>query len=140
MRQDAIETSKLPDKVRRVSDHMPLEYEVNKDDDYIRITGVGALAVDEYVELNRAISEDEKCQGITRRLYDMKQVEIAQTYERQNSLNERTKNSSGEKLAILVGSEVAFGMARIYQSLADQVTVEIFYNEQKALDWLFSDT
>ena len=118
---------------------MPLSYTVNQEHHFIKIVGTGTLAVDEYVELNQTITDDPDCTDINRRLYDMKLVEVADTFARQSSLNDKTRGSSGEKLAILVASPAAYGMARIYQSLADQVSVQIFYDEPKALGWLLDE-
>lgn len=117
---------------------MPLSYEIQQDAGYIKITGNGTLSVDEYVAINQSIADDPKCSGLERRLYDMCTVETASTYARQNTLNERTKESSGKRIAILVESQAGFGMARIYQALADHITIKIFYDEPKALNWLLS--
>ena len=73
---------------------MPLTYSPDTETGYIRITGSGKLAVNEYVELNHLISADKDCVGMTRRLYDMKAVEVAATFEHQSSLHEQTRKTT----------------------------------------------
>lgn len=118
---------------------MPLTYVPKKAEGFIHLTGVGSLTVDEYVRINDAIDLDPECAGLVRRFYDMREVEVAKTYSRQRSLNDRTKGAAIEKMAILVTSAAAYGMARMYQTIAEQMKVEIFYHEQEALDWLLED-
>jgi len=42
----------------------------------------------------------------------------------------------GARQALVVSSDVAFGMARMYVMLTERTDIEVFRNRQSALDWL----
>ncbi len=120
---------------------MPLNHKAKQPDGYVLVIGSGTLAIEEYEELNRLIEQDSSCNGLDRRLYDMRLVEPAETYQRQEALHKRTTAISCNRMAILVSSPAAYGMARIYQTVAsEQLPVEIFYEEPQAVEWLLQNT
>ena len=56
-------------------------------------------------------------------------------------LREATQYSSNSKTAIVVSSDITYGLARMWQSMLNTplISVEIFHAEDEAISWLNQD-
>ncbi len=122
---------------------MPMSYIIDQRRNLIRITGSGVLTDKEMIQCITDLREDPALQPDMSTLSDMRNVEVAFTAEgiaKMLNIMERTsERRTGAKAAIVVNSEVAFGMGRIFEMRAE-VRVDpsfmIFRDMEAACEWL----
>ncbi len=107
----------------------------------ILITVIGKNTVNDYVSTMRDIARDESARGLNRFLIDTTQVESTLSSDQLGQLAKLLGSSkSDQRTAVVVSSDAQFGKTRMYQSMADDPTMNIFSTVEDATDWLLEST
>ncbi len=122
---------------------MPMSYSIDPEARLVRIVGSGRLTDDEMVQCVSALRADPKLEPDMSTLSDMRDIEVAFTpegVERMVDAMEATaERRSQARAAIVVGSDVAFGMGRMFEMQSEERTApsfRIFRDMDAAREWL----
>lgn len=122
---------------------MPISYSIDKNLGVVFTTATGRLTEEELLEDKRRLTSDPNFSPEFVELSDIRAVsDLAITPEgiaRMVMQDEDDADKlSAYKLAIVVSKEVAFGLARMYESMtqANVPNVRIFREINEARDWL----
>ncbi len=114
-------------------------------DGILRIRFPEVITSKELVKLNEELSSVEKAYAIIpHRLSDFRPITSADVnFDYMFSFAKHRAArifSNSFRSALLVGNSYQFGLARMFQTLNDNksIEIEIFYEESKALDWIRS--
>ena len=126
---------------------MPMSYTIDSDAGVISITGEGLLTDSEMIDCVDALRHDPALRPEMNTLSDMRRIEVGFTsagVEKMVEVMRATEDRRGAaKAAIVVSEDVAFGMARMFESIADFSGVHpefrVFRDIQSAVDWLQSN-
>ena len=120
-----------------------MSFSVAEEKDFVRITLSGTLTRQDLIGLASAAEELERGrERVPHRLADMRgvtEMQVAYPEIQAFADTRRTRRfPNAFKSAILVGSSVQSGMARMFRTINDnpQISVEIFEDEAEALRWL----
>jgi hypothetical protein len=109
----------------------------------VRIVGTGALTDEEMVECVSALREDSLLDPDMNTLSDMREIEVAFTSEGVRTMigimKRSAKRRSAAKAAIVVSTDIAFGMGRMLELQADGIvepSFRIFRDLAAACEWL----
>jgi hypothetical protein len=98
---------------------MPISYTIDEEAQLVRIVGTGRVADEEMVKCVSSLRKDPKLAPDMNTLSDMREIEVGFTSEgvaRMIDVMESTAHRrSASKAAIVVGSDVAFGMGRMFE-------------------------
>ena len=122
---------------------MPMTYEIDTDAGLVRIFGSGTLSDDEMVDCITALRADADLRPDMNALSDMRAIEVGFTSEgiaRMLQVLEASddRRASG-RAAVVVSSDVAFGMGRMMELSAEGHTeprFRIFRDLGEARSWL----
>lgn len=106
---------------------------------FIVITPVGKNAVEDYVGVFRNLSKDENTRNINRLLFDTRQIEVSLSNSDIADLTQlldRRGRPEDRKVAVLVQSNLKYGLTRMYMALAEEETFQIFSCQSEAEQWL----
>lgn len=125
--------------------HMPIQYEIDEDRGVVRTTASGRLTDEELLEHKRALLDDPRFRPGMAELSDVRGVdELAVTpagiAEAAQFDESHSDHFGSHRLALLVPTDLVFGMGRMYEQRTDGNTggVQIFRDEAEALRWLES--
>ena len=125
---------------------MPISYYIDADRNLIVTEADGILTNDDLYEHRRKILRDPAFRPGMRELADTLSVErhemSIEGIQRLVELQNANETLMGEyRLAIVTDSELAFGMARVYQALTIEslTQVRVFKDIQEADAWLFNE-
>lgn len=120
-----------------------MSFTVVEEADFVRVKMFGVLTSRDIAELVNAVDEVEKNRDpMPNRLADMREVtEMQIRYPDVSMLAEARRGRqfpNSFKSAIVVGSSVQSGVARMFRTLNDnpQIQIEVFEDEAAALEWL----
>ena len=120
---------------------MPYTYIVDPDLRLVLTTGSGLVSDEDSQQLSTMQRLDSRIHATMRELLDLRQVErLSITPDLLRSRARTDKHYAHEyanTLAIVVGSEVAFGFGRMYELLTDEhFRVRVFRDYPEACQWL----
>ncbi len=123
---------------------MPMSYRIDKTQNVVFMEGNGTLTDEDMVDCIRRLREDADLEANMMTLSDMRPVErLAITtsgIETMIGLMKATGASRGEaKAAIVAAEDVQFGMARMFQSKAEDTVnpqVQVFRDIAAARIWI----
>ena len=125
---------------------MPMRYTIDRDAQLVRVMGSGRLTDADMRQCVAALRQDPDLEPDMNTLSDMRGIEVAFTADgiRQViAIMRRTGDRrSGGRAAIVVDSDVAFGMGRVFATTAEGQTeppFRIFRAFSDACDWLGID-
>lgn len=118
---------------------MPFEYTIDLPRSIVLSRGWGALTDGELVAHARALAVDPRFKPHFRQICSF--LEVSDVQVTAAGIREMTLLNpfgAGARRALVVKSDVAFGMARMYQIMRDDSPdeVEIFRDLDRALEWL----
>lgn len=124
-----------------------MKYSIDEDERLWRLTLSGPMTKQDLLEVKRLIMEiDESSSVAQNRLVDLRPLSVMDIDYRSVSELARTLGSRAlantERVALLAGVPVQYGFARMFQMLSENwhAKVEVFENEEDALDWLLNQT
>jgi hypothetical protein len=122
---------------------MSMTYELDKKERVVRILGSGRLTDEELVECIASLRADPELEPDMHTLSDLRNIDVAFTSDGVSSMLSVMKNSSAErseaKAAIVVSSDIAFGMGRMVELRSeDEIdpSFKIFRDMTAAQAWL----
>ncbi len=122
---------------------MPIGYSIDKNLGVVLTTATGRLTDEDILEDKRQLTSDPDFSPGLVELSDIRAVtELAVTPEGIAKMvmqdAEDADKLGAHKLAIVVSKEVAFGLARMYESMTEQnmPNVQIFREMSEAREWL----
>jgi len=120
-----------------------MTYAIDHEARLVRIVGDGRLTDQEMLECISALREDPRLEPDMNTLSDMREIEVAFTQRGVSAMidvMERTASRrSSARAAIVVSTDVAFGMGRMFELQVDErvaPTVRIFRDLLAAREWL----
>ena len=124
---------------RTVGFEMPAAFLIDHDERIIRSRAWGLLIDSDLFETQRRIREDPRFEPTYCQLFDFTAVEqLSLTGEGLRKLAQNSPFSRDARRAIVVGTEGAYGMARMYALLSDRNPehFRIFRDTASAVKWL----
>ena len=123
---------------------MPMTYTIDKEARLVRFKGHGLLTDDEMVAGVAAMREDPDLEPDMNSLSDMRDIEVGFTtkgvMETIGVMARSSDRRSAAKAAIVASSDIAFGMARMFQAQSDikgqDPAFRIFRDMDEACEWL----
>ena len=120
---------------------MSIRYRIDLKQEIVYITADGILTDDQLRKFLKKLLRDTDFHPNFNRLADYRAVEsfeLTGTDVRRLAGAKGTTKSEGSRRAFVVSSDLAYGMARMFQSLADDspVTIEVFKDMTEARKWL----
>ena len=122
---------------------MPVNHTIDIEARLVRIVGSGVVTDDEMVRCVADLRADPALEPNMNTLSDMRDIDVAFTSEGVSRLVTVMRNSADRRVAaraaIVVNSEVAFGMGRMFElraEQADELSIRIFRDMAEALEWL----
>ena len=124
---------------------MPLGYQVEQSGQFLRITATGVLAFAEIVAVRDQLLVDPSVRGVTHVLVDLLAVDqFAMDPSALRALATAHTalpfSKPGSRLAFVVASPLAYGLARMYELARWNApdAIDVFKTMDAALDWLNS--
>ena len=122
---------------------MPMTYTIDKETGVVRIVGTGLLTDEEMVQCVSSLRADPRLEPEMNSLSDMRDIEVGFSRNGIDRMIEVMKASSerraAAKAAIVVSSDVAFGMGRMLEIVSDgkvEPRFRVFRDMDSALSWL----
>ncbi len=120
---------------------MPFTYRVDPNLRLVLTTGTGIISDEESQQLSAMQRRDPRIHATMRELLDLRPVERLSNTPALLRIRAQTDKQYAHQyantLAIVVGSEVAFGFARMYELLTDDhFQVRVFREYAEACEWL----
>ncbi len=120
---------------------MPIRYRIDLKQEIVYTTADGVLTDAELAENQDNLRKDPDFHPSFNRLADYRAVEsfeLTGTDVRRLAGAKGITKSEGSRRAFVVSSDLAYGMARMFQILADDtpVTIEVFKDMTEARKWL----
>ena len=122
---------------------MPVTYAIDQHNHLVRITGTGVLTDGEMIQCVSDLRSDPALKPDMKTLSDMRKIEVAFTAQGIEKMLgvmcETSEHRKEAKAAIVVSSDVAFGMGRMLEMTADGTadpSFMIFRDMASACEWL----
>jgi hypothetical protein len=122
---------------------MPMSYTIDGDTQLIRIVGRGRVTDEEMLDCVTTLRTDPGLVPGMRTLSDMREIEVGSTNDGISEMlavmESTAQRRVAAKAAIVVATDVAFGMGRMLEMLSDDVTdpsFRIFRDLSAAFEWL----
>jgi hypothetical protein len=118
---------------------MPLAYVIHAELRLVVVRAWGVLSTDEVLAVIGALYQDPQFRSDFRELVDARKVTVLHVSPAGiREIATSNPYSSAARRAIVVSSEVAFGMARMYEMMRDPSPdeVQVFREYASALEWL----
>jgi hypothetical protein len=114
-------------------------YRIDKSRRIVFSQATGRVTDEILLQHQRRLSTDPDFEPDYRQLYDFRDVEDLQatsTGVRELAINNQF--GRGAQRALIAGSEAVYGVARMFQIMAEKGPdrIEVFYSLEEALDWL----
>jgi hypothetical protein len=120
-------------------EYMAAKIKITPKDNMVIVQISGRTTLQDFYDIIKEIS-DGKRHLYNRRLYDLRKCQLDISREELITLAEKTKplDQGPAKVALLAGSELSYGLSRMFEVLRDQNHTEIyvFRDEGKAMEWL----
>ncbi len=124
-----------------------MQYTIDADERPWRVALSGTITVRDLLELRSVIMEiDESSSFGSNGLVDLRSlsntdIDYGSVSRLARALRSRSLLNA-DRVALLAGTPIQYGFARMFQMLSDQWHVEVglFENEKDALDWLSNQT
>ncbi len=117
---------------------MSIETEID-DRGFVVVKPVGKNSVEDYVEAFRALRRDKTSREINKVLFDTTGIEVSLSNKDIANLTGMVSGGhdpSKRKVAVLVQSSLKYGLTRMFMSLADEESFQIFSGIDDAAVWL----
>lgn len=119
---------------------------VDINEDYVKITYTGKISIENIKKAIEELHENPKRRSKMNSLWDLRNTDLKDVKSRDLKelayfiSNKKEKISS--KIAIVVGKDVDFGVARMWEVYAEIVPRErkVFRNMDEAIIWLVNET
>lgn len=122
---------------------MPMTYTIDEEKSLVRILGTGRVTDEEMLECISSLRSDPKLEAHMNTLSDMRDIEVGFTSDGVAGMLEIMESTadrrSAARAAIVVGSDLAFGMARMLEIQAtDRLhpSFQVFRDMAAACRWL----
>lgn len=122
---------------------MTMTYTIDREARLVRIVGAGRLTEDAMVECISALREDSQLEPDMNTLSDVREIEVAFTPQGLSAMIDVMERSASRspsaRAAIVVSSDVAFGMGRMLELKADErvgPSFRVFRDILAARKWL----
>ncbi|MDJ0924544.1 MAG: hypothetical protein QNJ77_08285 [Acidimicrobiia bacterium] len=121
-----------------------MSYTIDRDAHLVRITGEGLLTDEEMRDCVSALRADPMLEPDMNTLSDMRHIEVAFTSEGVSAMVDIMRSTSDQREsargAIVVGDDLAYGMARVFGTKAELSGAEprfrVFRDMEAARTWL----
>jgi hypothetical protein len=125
---------------------MPMTYTIDEESPLVRIAGAGRVTDEEIVQCISSLRTDPKLEHDMNALADFREIEVGFTAGGVNRVIEVMEDTahrrSPAKAAIVVDSDVAFGMSRMIQLRCEgraEPSFGIFRDMSSARAWLVAE-
>ena len=122
---------------------MPLKYEIVENKKLVYVIGTGAVTFYELMHHIEKLGQDSKYKAPMKKLVDYRKIKYLDLSMQEQKVLARRKAElnalyNGEKCAIVVSTDVGFGIARIHGALIDDSIIDtmVFRDVNGALSWL----
>ncbi len=118
---------------------MPVSYRIDRERRIVFTEASGVLTDSDVIELQRRLRDDPEFEPDFRQLADCRAIEeVGMTSQSVGEASSRSPFSQGSLRAIVVSSDVAFGMARMLENLRHEARdeVRVFREAEEARRWL----
>ncbi len=118
---------------------MPVSYRIDRERRIVFTEASGVLTDSDVIEFQRRLRDDPEFEPDFRQLADCRAIEeVGMTSQGVGEASSRSPFSQGSLRAIVVSSDVAFGMARMFENLRHEARDEIrvFREAEEARRWL----
>lgn len=122
---------------------MPITYEIDEANGWVKMVGSGVITDEEVLAYRQTLLADPRFRASMKVLSDMRGIErvhvtaggIRRLVHEESS---HTAELAARRLAIVTDSPVAYGMARMYQMLAENAggAIQVFRRIEDAMAWL----
>lgn len=116
---------------------MAINYHVHKRG-FVEFRMVGTNTVQDYLDVIGKIRLDDETSGIRCYLFDTSQIETPMSADQLAALASQVVGQLPEdqRFAVLITSELSYGVTRQFQSLAELPNMQTFVNRELAIEWL----
>jgi hypothetical protein len=132
----------LESGIRAIQPLMPAFYKIDKERKLVMTTYSGVLMIAESLGHQEKLPKDPDFDPSFSQLFDVTHVtEVQLTAEDVRTLARTSVFSPDSRRAILVDSDLKFGLARMFEVLRDTMGekgIRVFRNLEDALDWIFA--
>lgn len=125
---------------------MPISYQIDEEHNLVLTTGSGVITDEDILQHKNRLLSDPNFKPGMRELSDLRGIErLDVTPDGVMKMVQHDETHAPEvtahRLAIVASKDVVYGMARMYQSLTEQivVNVRIFRDFEAARAWLEAD-
>ncbi len=118
---------------------MPVSYRIDRERRIVFTEASGVVTDSELIEFQKQLRDDPEFEPDFHQLSDCRAIdEVGVTSEGVQEAASRSPFGQGSLRAIVVSSDVAFGMARMFENLRHEAQdeVRVFRNAQEARRWL----
>ena len=122
---------------------MPITYEIDDRNGWVKMVGSGVITDEEVLTYRQALLADPRFRPSMKLLSDMRGIERVQVTAGgiRRLVHEESSHAhelAARRLAIVTDSPVAYGMARMYQMLAENAggAIQVFRRIEDATAWL----
>ena len=125
---------------------MPITYEIDDANGWVMMVGSGVITDEEVLTYRQTLLADSRYRPSMKLLSDMRGIERVQVTAGgiRRLVHEESAHAAeltARRLAIVTDSPVAYGMARMYQMLAENAggAIQVFRRIDEAMAWLQSE-
>jgi hypothetical protein len=125
---------------------MPITYEIDEANGWVWMVGSGVITDEEVLTYRQSLLADPRFRSSMKLLSDMRGIERVEVTAGgiRRLVHEESSHASelaARRLAIVTDSPVAYGMARMYQMLAENTggAIQVFRQIEEATAWLQSE-
>jgi hypothetical protein len=121
---------------------VPVSYRIDRERRIVFTEASGVLTDSDVLGFEQKLQDDPEFEPDFRQLADCRAIdEVGVTREGVEEASSRSPFSRGSRRALVVGSDVAFGMARMFENLRHETRDEIrvFREAEEARRWLGLD-
>lgn len=118
---------------------MPMEYRIDPEQRVVFMRGWGRVTFADALAHQQALRADPEFRGDLRELIDFSEVtELVVSYTELSTLAQGTPFGTGAFRAVVLSSDLVFGIARMYQALGDRIPEHgrLFRDAAQARRWL----
>jgi hypothetical protein len=121
---------------------MPLSYSVDRAGACLLVVASGVVAIDDLAHHITACAEDPAARDCDLALFDLRQAKAAIGYSDlvmfRDFLGHALQTGPQRRWALLVCSDVSYGLARMFVTLSEDLplSIDIFEDQATALSWL----
>jgi len=137
-----LESGLLESGIRAIQRLMPAFYKIDKERKLVMTTHSGVLTIADALGHQEKLPKDPDFDPSFSQLFDVTHVtDVQLTAEDVRRLARTSVFSPDSRRAIVVDSDLKFGLARMFEVLRDTMGekgIRVFRNLEDALDWIFA--